>query len=225
MNTENCGRLPAMSTTEPGFTAVCTHALKREGVKGKRAAVTLRGGRLEIVGEDGGAIPIDLADVARLRILRNEGRYTDYFHADIVRTSRRDLLVLSPLAARDPNYSATMRALAMAIALSGGMARIERGTSPFVAWLGTVMVGLLFLAGLCAGLFAGSSASPASPIVSGGSASAPRRRSPFCSLACCGTPRRGWRRGRSRSSASSTGSCLSRRSQESGHLVQAPLPR
>ena len=48
-----------------------------------------------------------------------------------------------------------MRALAMAIALSGGMARIERGTSPFVAWLGTVLVGLLFLAGLCAGLFAG----------------------------------------------------------------------
>lgn len=141
--------------TEPGFTAVCTDAFRREGVKGKRAAVTLRGGRLEIAGEDGGAIPIDLADVARLRIFHNEGRYTDYFHADILRTSRRDLLTLSPLAARDPNYSATMRALAMAIALSGGMARIERGTSPFVAWLGTVLVGLLFLAGLLAGLFAG----------------------------------------------------------------------
>ena len=141
--------------TEPGFTAVCTDALRREGVKGKRAAVTLRAGRLVIAGEDGGAIPIDLADVARLRIFHNEGRYTDYFHADILRTSRRDLLTLSPLAARDPNYSATMRALAMAIALSGGMARIERGTSPFVAWLGTVLVGLLFLVGLLAGLFAG----------------------------------------------------------------------
>ena len=141
--------------TEPGFAAVCTDALRREGVKGKRAAVTLRAGRLVIAGEDGGAIPIDLADIARLRIFHNEGRYTDYFHADIVRTSRRDLLTLSPLAARDPNYSATMRALAMAIALSGGMARIERGTSPFVAWLGTVLVGLLFLVGLCAGLFAG----------------------------------------------------------------------
>ena len=139
--------------SEPGFTAVGTHALRREGVKGKRAAVTLRGGRLVIAGEEGGAIPIDVADIARLRIFHNEGRYTDYFHADIVRTSRRDLLVLSPLAARDPHYSATMRALAMAIALSGGMARIERGTSPFVAWLGTVLVGLLFLVGLCAGLF------------------------------------------------------------------------
>ena len=144
-----------MSTTDPGFTAVCTHALRREGVKGKRAAVTLRAGRLVIAGEDGGAIPIDLADIARLRIFHNEGKYTDYFHADILRTSRRDLLTLSPLAARDPNYSATMRALAMAIALSGGMARIERGTSPFVAWLGTVLVGLLCLAGLLAGLFAG----------------------------------------------------------------------
>jgi hypothetical protein len=141
--------------SEPGFTAVGTHALRREGVKGKRAAVTLRGGRLVIAGEDGGAIPIDLADIARLRIFHNEGRYTDYFHADIVRTSRRDLLVLSPLVARDPHYSATMRALAMAIALAGGMARIERGTSPFVAWLGSVLVGLLFLVGLGAGLFAG----------------------------------------------------------------------
>ena len=160
MNTENCGRLPAMSTADPGFTALCTDALRREGVKGKRAAVTLRAGRLEIAGEDGGAIPIDLADVARLRILRNEGRYTDYFHADIVRTSRRDLLTLSPLAARDPNYSATMRALAMAIALSGGMARIERGRSPFVAWLGTVLVGLLFLVGLCAGTRCEEAAEP-----------------------------------------------------------------
>ena len=155
MNTENCGRLPAMSTAGPGFTAVCTDSFRREGVKGKRAAVTLRDGRLVIAGEEGGAIPIDVADIARLRILHNEDRYTDYFHAHILRTSRRDLLVLSPIVARDPHYSATMRALAMAIALSGGMARIERGTSPFAAWLGTVLVGLLFLAGLCAGLFAG----------------------------------------------------------------------
>ena len=109
MNTGNCGRLPAMSTGEPGFTAVGTHALKREGVKGKRAAVTLRGGRLVIAGEEGGAIPIDVADIARLRILHNEDRYTDHFHAHILRTSRRDLLVLSPIVARDPHYSASMR--------------------------------------------------------------------------------------------------------------------
>jgi hypothetical protein len=153
MNTESCGRLPAMSTGEPGFTAVGTHALRREGVKGKRAAVTLRGGRLVIAGEEGGAIPIDVADIARLRILHNEDRYTDYFHAHILRTSRRDLLVLSPLVARDPHYSATMRALAMAIALSGGMARIERGRSPYAAWQGIVVVGLVVLVGLCAGLF------------------------------------------------------------------------
>jgi hypothetical protein len=155
MNTENCGRLPAMSTAGPGFTAVCTHALKREGVKGKRAAVTLAAGRLVIAGDEGGAISIDPADIACLRVLHNEDRYTDYFHAHIVRTSRRDLLVLSPLTNRDPHYSATMRALAMAIALSGGMARIERGRSPYAAWQGTVVVGLLFLVGLCAGLFAG----------------------------------------------------------------------
>jgi hypothetical protein len=153
MNSGNCGRLPAISTAGPGFTADCTPALRREGVKGKRATVTLAAGRLVIAGEDGGAIPIDVADIARLRILHNEDRSTDYFHAHILRTSRRDLLVLSPIVARDPHYSATMRALAMAVALSGGMARIERGRSPYVAWQGTVVVGLLFLVGLCAGLF------------------------------------------------------------------------
>jgi hypothetical protein len=139
--------------SEPGFTAVGTHALRREGVKGKRATVTLAAGRLVIAGEEGGAIPIDVADIARLRVLQNEDRYTDHFHAHIVRTSRRDLLVLSPLTKRDPNYSATMRALAMAIALSGGMARIERGRSPYAAWQGIVVVGLVVLVGLCAGLF------------------------------------------------------------------------
>ena len=139
--------------TDPDFTAVGTHALRREGVKGKRAAVTLAAGRLVIAGEEGGAISIDPADIARLRVLHNEDKYTDHFHAHIVRTSRRDLLVLSPLTKRDPNYSATMRALAMAIALSGGMARIERGRSPLAAWLGTVLVGLMCLAGLVAGLF------------------------------------------------------------------------
>jgi hypothetical protein len=139
--------------SEPGFTAVGTHALRREGVKGKRATVTLAAGRLVIAGEEGGAIPIDVADIARLRVLHNEDRYTDHFHAHIVRTSRRDLLVLSPLTKRDPNYSATMRALAMAIALSGGMARIERGRSPYAAWQGIVVVGLVVLVGLCAGLF------------------------------------------------------------------------
>jgi hypothetical protein len=145
--------LPAVSTAEPGFQAVCTYALKREGVKGKRAAVTLRAGRLGIVGEDGGAIWIDPADVERLRVCHDEGRYTEHFHADIVRTSRRDLLVLSPLASRDPNYSATIRALAAAIAERGGIGRIERGRSAFMAWLGPVLVGLLCVVGLGVGLF------------------------------------------------------------------------
>src|ERR671911_625888 len=57
---------PTMSATEPGFYAVRTRALKREGVTGKRAAVTLRAGRLGIVGEDGGAIWVDPADIAAM---------------------------------------------------------------------------------------------------------------------------------------------------------------
>jgi hypothetical protein len=77
-----------MSTSEPGFHAVLNRALKREGVKGKRAAVTLSAGRLGIAGEDGGAISIDLADIASMRVGYDESKYAKYFRTRIVRTSR-----------------------------------------------------------------------------------------------------------------------------------------
>ena len=77
-----------MSTTEPGFYAARTGALKREGVTGKRAAVTLRAGRLGIVGEEGGAIWIDPADIASMRVGYDESKYGKHFHTRIVRTSR-----------------------------------------------------------------------------------------------------------------------------------------
>ena len=88
MNTENCARLPAMSATEPGFYAVRTRALRREGVTGKRAAVTLRAGRLGIVGEDGGAIWVDPADIAAMRVGYDESKSGKHFHTHIVRRSR-----------------------------------------------------------------------------------------------------------------------------------------
>lgn len=141
-----------MTTAGSGFQAVCTRALRREGVKGKRAAVTLHNGRLEIAGEEGGTISIDLPDIASIRVGYDESKYRKYFHTNIVRKSRPALLVLSPLS-DDRNYSATVRALAAAIAEAGGLDRIERGTSAFWAWLGPVLMGLLLLAGLGVGLF------------------------------------------------------------------------
>jgi hypothetical protein len=144
--------MPAMNATEPGFHAVCTGALKHEGVKGKRAAVTMRAGRLAIVGEEGGAIWIDPADVASMRVGYDESKSGKVFQTNIVRRSRPETLSLHPLA-RDANYAATIRALAAAVAEAGGIGRIERGTSAFWAWLGPVLMGLLFLAGLAIGLF------------------------------------------------------------------------
>lgn len=142
-----------MSATEPGFYAVRTGALKREGVTGKRAAVVLRAGRLGIVGEDGGAIWIDPADIAAMRVGYNESRSGKGFLTRIVRTSRPAPLALHPSEKRDPNYAATIRALAAAVAQTGGIGRIERGASAFSAWLGPVLTGLLFLAGLAIGVF------------------------------------------------------------------------
>jgi hypothetical protein len=143
-----------MSTTEPGFYAVRTGALKREGVTGKRAAVTLRAGRLAIVGEDGGAIWIDPADVASMRVGYDESKYGKVFHTYIVRTSRPAPLALHPSENRDPNYAATIRALAAAVVQAGGIGRIGRGTSAFWAWLGPALFGLLFLGGIGVGIHA-----------------------------------------------------------------------
>ena len=143
-----------MTATEPGFYAVRTGALKREGVSGKQAAVVMRAGRLGIVGEDGGAIWIDPADVAAMRVGYDESKYGKVFHTRIVRTSRPAPLTLHPALGHDPNYAATIRALAAAVVQAGGIGRIERGTSAFWAWLGPVLFFLLFLAGLGVGIFA-----------------------------------------------------------------------
>ncbi len=142
-----------MSAAEPGFYAVGTDALKREGVIGKRAAVTLRSGRLGVVGEEGGAIWIDPADVAGVRIGYDETTRGKHFLTRIMRANQAGPIVLSPLASYDPNYSATIRAFAAAIAQAGGIGRIERGSSAFGAWLVPVLMGLLFLAGLGIGIF------------------------------------------------------------------------
>jgi hypothetical protein len=143
-----------MGATEPGFYAVCTRALKREGVKGKRAAVTLGAGRLAIVGEDGGAISVDPGDIASMRVGYDESKSGKLFQTTIVRASRPQPLALHPLARYDPNYAATVRALAAAVAKAGGIGRVERGTSAFWAWLGPALMGLLCLAGLAIGVFA-----------------------------------------------------------------------
>src|SRR5829696_4176730 len=104
-----------MSTADPGFYAVRTRALKREGVTGKRAAVTLRAGRLGIVGEDGGAVWVDPADIASMRVGYDESRSGKHFHTHIVRSCRSQRLSLYPAVSRDPHYAATIRALAAAV--------------------------------------------------------------------------------------------------------------
>jgi hypothetical protein len=143
-----------MSATEPGFYAASTGALKREGVKGKRVAVTMRSGRLGIVGEEGGAIWIDPADVASVRIGYEESKVGKQLLARIVRKSRPEPLVLHPLGHYDPDYGATIRAFAAAVVEAGGIDRIERGASAFWAWAGPVLMGLLMLAGVGVGLVA-----------------------------------------------------------------------
>ncbi|MPZ35257.1 MAG: hypothetical protein GEV13_30500 [Rhodospirillales bacterium] len=136
-----------MSAAEPGFHAASTGALKRGGVKGKRVAVTMRARRLGIVGEEG-AIWIDPADVASVRIGYEESKVGKQFLTRIVRKSRLEPLVLHPVGHYDRDYGATIRAFSGAVVESGGIERIERGASAFWAWAGPVLTGLLMVAGV-----------------------------------------------------------------------------
>ena len=123
-------------------------------MKGKRAAVSLRDGRLAIAGEEGGAISIDPAEIASMRVGFDETKSGKVFQTSIVRTSRPRPLMLYPVPSYNPGYSATIRTLAAAVVQAGGIGRVERGSSAFWAWLGPVLMGLLFLAGLAIGIVA-----------------------------------------------------------------------
>jgi hypothetical protein len=88
-----------------------------------------------------------------MRVGYDETKYAKYFRTRLVRTNRPAPLELHPLASYDPNYAATIRALAAAVVQAGGIGRVERGSSAFWAWLGPVLMGLLLLAALAVGIF------------------------------------------------------------------------
>jgi hypothetical protein len=135
----------------PGFFAVRTGAMKREGFRGKRVAATMRQGRLGIVGEQGGAIWIDPAEVTRVRVGYEEAKWGKLY---LTRIWRRDgkVLALHPTPA-DYQYRETIRAFVAAMAAAGRMDRVERGVSMFSAWLAPALFGLLTLATLAVGIF------------------------------------------------------------------------
>jgi hypothetical protein len=135
-----------------GFFAARTRALKRDGFRGKRVAATLRDGRLAIVGEEGGAIWIDPADVTLVRIGYQEAKWGKLYRTRIWRKDGKPL-TLHPLPANF-QYRDSMRAFVDAMEAAGRMNRVERGVSAFSAWLAPALLGLLTLAALGIGVYA-----------------------------------------------------------------------
>lgn len=125
--------------------------MKREGFGGQRVAATMRDGRLAIVGEEGGAIWIDPADVALVRIGYEEAKWGKLYRTRIWRKHGKPL-TLHPVPA-DFQYRDTMRAFVDAMAVAGRMNRVERGVSAFSAWLAPAFLGLLTLAALGIGVY------------------------------------------------------------------------
>jgi hypothetical protein len=136
----------------PGFFAVRTLAMRREGFRGKRVAATMRDGRLALVGEEGGAMWIDPAEVTLVRVGFEEVKWGKLYLTRIWRGNGRTL-TLHPTPA-DFQYRETIRAFVSAMAAAGRLQRVERGVSAFSAWFAPVLFGLLTLAALAIGFYA-----------------------------------------------------------------------
>lgn len=126
-------------------------SLRREGLRGRMVA-RFDKATLHIEGDKAGALVIPAGLVARIRFGQVPTRSSGPLHRALVwRKGHEKPLFLTALDRRLPGYGAIMRAFAGQIAAgAGGLARVERGPSPYQAWLAYPLV-LLAMAGMAVG--------------------------------------------------------------------------
>jgi hypothetical protein len=107
--------------------------LERSGIRGEPARVRLDHDVLVIEGAVSGRLPIPAAQVARLRLYVQAGKFRTYYSARIRRAGNGGEILLAPGA--DPGaYGAVMRGFAQRVAEAGGLRRVEPGRNRIMAW-------------------------------------------------------------------------------------------
>lgn len=129
------------------------NSLRKAGLAGQHVRVALRDGALELRGEDGGALRIVPADVARMRIGYFDARRRIYL-TRIWPASSETPLNLTPYPHTWSAYTQIMRGFAAAMRDDGRLGRIEGGSSKFDALFAPVLLGFLLLAAIGIAVFA-----------------------------------------------------------------------
>lgn len=127
--------------------------LRKAGLAGAHVWATLREGALELRGEDGGALRITPAEVARMRIGYADARRRTYL-ARIWRASSAAPLNLAPYPHTWSAYAQIMRGFAAAMRDAGRLGRIEGGASKFDALFAPLLTGLPLLGAVGIAVFA-----------------------------------------------------------------------
>lgn len=111
----------------PEFDATSHASLRAAGLQGEQVAVSFANRTLELAGASGGAMRVEAARTARIRLGYYNGKYHQHFVAQIWLQGADKPLVIEPLKPECPVYGEAMRGFAAAVAGSRGTGAVERG--------------------------------------------------------------------------------------------------
>ena len=115
------------------FAIALNPMLEQSGVRGEPARVRLDRGHLVIEGAVAGQLAIPAAQVAKLRLYVEAGKFRTYYKSRIKRIGGGAEIVLAP-AAEPGAYRQVMRGFAERVVEAGGLRRVEPGRNRIMAW-------------------------------------------------------------------------------------------
>lgn len=131
------------------FTAPGTRRLKRRGIRGHEARVTLAGNALQIAGAEAGVLVVAPERVRRMRAGWEETKYGPHHETRLWLAGEAKPLVLHLKGRAHAGYVEVIRGFARGLPLD----RLETGTTPAGALFLPIAFGLLSLAALGISLF------------------------------------------------------------------------
>jgi hypothetical protein len=120
------------------FAAVLTRQLKRLGLRGDPATISLSENGLDLHGAKDGSVMIAYSDVIRMRAGFTDGRGSTHYECALQTSSAR--LVLHRHGAHPNGYRAGVLAIAANVAERRGLQAVERGVSWFGALFGPALM-------------------------------------------------------------------------------------
>jgi hypothetical protein len=135
------------------FHATCTAQLKGLGFEGGHVWVGFLQGRFEVIGEKAGRLSLMPAEIVRARFGYDDSKRGRHFQIRLWRQGDEKSIDIYPTREHWGGYARTVRLLAARVAATGGLERVERGTSKVNAWLGPLLMAIPTSAGIWIAVF------------------------------------------------------------------------